>query len=80
MCDYYECQAVILVHIVSVQSFQLSESFEAGLDDISKAVYIALFLIFIDTKFTICVSIQRPYNHRFGFKLSGAYFNQDNHL
>ena len=35
MFDYYECQAVIVVHIVSVQSFQLAsarKSFEAGLD------------------------------------------------
>ena len=41
MFDYYECQAVILVHVVSVQSFQLAsarESFEAGLDGWLSAV------------------------------------------
>ena len=35
MFDYYDWQAVILVNVVSVQSFQLAsarESFEAGLD------------------------------------------------
>ena len=35
MFDYYEYQAVIVVHVVPVQSFQLAsarKSFEAGLD------------------------------------------------
>ena len=37
MFDYYECQAVIVVHVVSVRSFLLAsarrpKSFEAGLD------------------------------------------------
>ncbi len=41
MFDYYECQAVIVVHVVSVQSFQLAsacKSFEAGLDGWLSAV------------------------------------------
>ncbi len=42
MFDYYECQAVIIVvHVVSVQSFQLGsarESVEAGLDGWLSAV------------------------------------------
>ena len=35
MFYYYECQAVTVVHVVSVQSFQLvsvGKSFEAGFD------------------------------------------------
>ena len=35
MFYYYECHAVTVVHVVSVQSFQLAsacESFEAGFD------------------------------------------------
>ena len=41
MFDYYECQAGIVVHVVSVQSFPLAsarKSFEAGLDGWLSAV------------------------------------------
>ena len=50
MFYYYECQVVTVVHVVSVQSFQLSlacKSFEAGFDGwLSEISSVRLAIVF----------------------------------
>ena len=60
MFDYYECQAVIVVNIVSVQSFQLASArkpFEAGLDGWLSAVSGVGLRLWSETEITTSSSI-----------------------